>query len=81
MLCVVCCVLCVAGVFSGEAYERIQKSELEKVVVCNTIPLKSNKPTEKIVQLSIGGMLSEAIARIHTKKSVSALFGQDNKKE
>lgn len=66
------------GVFSGPAYERIQDSVLEKVVVCNTVPLRDDVPTDKIVQISIAELLSAAIARIHMKKSVSALFTKDH---
>lgn len=64
------------GLFSGPAIDRIKDSCLEEVVVCNTVPLASDKKdqTDKIVQLSIASLLSDAIARIHLKKSVSALF-------
>lgn len=70
------------GLFSGPAYARIAHSDLEKVVVCNSIPLQcgaegSEAPAEeqdKIVQVSIAGLLADAIRRIHLKKSVSALF-------
>jgi ribose-phosphate pyrophosphokinase len=65
------------GVFSGPAYERMAQSALEQVVVCNTIPLAEGKNHDKITQLSVAGIISEAIARIHLKKSVSALFSKD----
>jgi ribose-phosphate pyrophosphokinase len=69
------------GVFSGPAYERIDASVLEKVVVCNTIPLRTDKKTDKIEQLSVGKLLAEAIVRIHSQSSVSALFKVDKKVE
>ena len=31
------------GLFSGAGYERIEKSDLERVIVCNTVPLNPNK--------------------------------------
>jgi ribose-phosphate pyrophosphokinase len=64
------------GLFSGPAYERIAASDLEKVVVCNSVPLQQADSVEqdKIVQVSIAGLLADAIRRIHLKKSVSALF-------
>jgi len=65
------------GVFSGPAYDRIANSVLEQVIVCNTVPLREGVNTEKIVQISIAELLSAAIARIHMKKSVSALFQQN----
>jgi len=68
------------GVFSGPAYQRIAQSELEKVVVCNTIPLdKRQHHGNKIVQLSIARLLAEAIGRIHSQASVSALFAGDKR--
>lgn len=63
------------GVFSGPAYKRIAQSDLEKVVVCNTIPLDTTQDHNgKIVQLSIAPLLADAIRRIHSHSSVSALF-------
>ncbi|GAB5357354.1 hypothetical protein AAMO2058_000367400 [Amorphochlora amoebiformis] len=63
------------GLFNGPAVSRISNSELEQVVVCNTVPLKpSALQCPKIKQLSTGKLLSEAISRIHFKQSVSALF-------
>jgi ribose-phosphate pyrophosphokinase len=69
------------GLFSGPAFERIANSDLEKVVVCNTVPLQQNRDDEqdKIVQVSIAGLLADAIRRIHLKKSVSALFTHSGK--
>ena len=43
------------GVFSGKAYDNIEKSCLEKVIVTNSIPGK--KTSDKIVQLSVGILL------------------------
>jgi len=63
------------GLFNGPAVTRIQNSELEQVVICNTVPLKpAAAQCTKIKALSIAELLSEAIARIHYKQSVSALF-------
>ena len=64
------------GLFSGPAYDRIHKSTLEKVICCNTIPLPPGEHREKIVQISVADLLAAAIARIHLKKSVSALFSK-----
>ena len=51
--------MCVSGLFSGPAIERITKSELEAVVVCNTVPLPPHKQVDKIHQLSIAAMLAQ----------------------
>jgi len=67
------------GLFSPPAYERIANSDLEQVVVTNTVPLQHYDEQEKIVQVSIAGLLADAIRRIHLKKSVSALFSSEQK--
>jgi len=66
---------CTHPVFSGPCLERIAGSPVKEVVVTDTIPLKDN-PGGKITVLSIAPLLGEAIHRIHTGKSVGALFEQ-----
>jgi ribose-phosphate pyrophosphokinase len=62
-------------VFSANAVERINNSELLEVIVTNSIPLTEDaEKSEKIKQLSVGPLLGEAIKRIHTNSSVSSLF-------
>jgi len=62
-------------VFSGPAIERLSNSPVEKVIVTDSIPLNGEADKcEKIVQLSIDGLLAEAIRRIHHNESVSSLF-------
>jgi len=57
---------------SGEAYERIEQSALEEMVVSDTIPLR--KPSEKIKVLSVSDMFAKAIRKIHDNESISSLF-------
>ncbi|RMG59710.1 MAG: ribose-phosphate pyrophosphokinase [Deltaproteobacteria bacterium] len=62
-------------VLSGPAIERITNSEIEEVVVTDTIPLRENaKECEKIKVLSVANLLGEAIKRIHYDDSISSLF-------
>jgi ribose-phosphate pyrophosphokinase len=62
-------------VLSGPAIERIAKSQLEQVIVTNTIPLTGAAKSEpKIKVLSIAGLLGRAIQSIHEETSVSSLF-------
>jgi ribose-phosphate pyrophosphokinase len=62
-------------VLSGPAIERISKSQLEQVVVTNTIPLTgAAKDEPKIKVLSIAGLLGRTIQNIHEETSVSSLF-------
>lgn len=63
------------GVLSGPALERIQNSNIERVIVTDTIPLTPELAANpKIVQLSVADLLAEAIFRIHNYDSVSSLF-------
>ncbi len=63
------------GVLSGPAIERIKKSQIERVIVTDTIPLSPEAATHpKFVQLSVANLLAEAIHRIHNYDSVSSLF-------
>jgi len=62
-------------VFSGPAIERLSQSVAEKIIVTDSIPLGPEASScDKIVQLSVGQLLSEAIRRIHNDESVSSLF-------
>lgn len=62
-------------VFSGSAIERLSSSPAEKIIVTDSIPLTDQGAgCGKIVQLSVDGLLAEAIKRIHNNESVSSLF-------
>jgi ribose-phosphate pyrophosphokinase len=69
---------CTHPVLSGNAYENIQNSELEELVVCDTIPLK--KKCEKIKVLSTGELFAVAIRNTFENKSISSLFIHSNRK-
>jgi ribose-phosphate pyrophosphokinase len=63
------------GVLSGPAIERLEDSEIQEMVISDTIPLSENAMrSSKIKVLSIAGLLAEAIRRIHNNESVSSLF-------
>ncbi len=62
-------------ILSGNAVERIEASELDELVVTNTIPLsKAALASKKIRQLSAAALLAETIKRISQEESVSSLF-------
>lgn len=62
-------------ILSGNAVERIAASELDELVVTNTIPLREDaKASNKIRQLSAAALLAETIKRISQEESVSSLF-------
>jgi len=66
---------CTHPILSGQAVEKIENSEMEKLIVTNTIPLNDKaKISAKIVVLSVAALFGEAIRRIHIGHSVSSLF-------
>ena len=66
---------CTHPVLSGQAVERITESELDEVVVTNSIPLNEEAAAcDKIRQISISELLAESIRRIAEGDSVSSLF-------
>jgi len=66
---------CTHPVLSGSAIPRIAESELDELVVTDTIPLRDDAlACEKIRVVSIAGLLAETIIRISNEESVSSLF-------
>ncbi|MGE0173865.1 MAG: ribose-phosphate pyrophosphokinase [Oligoflexales bacterium] len=62
-------------VLSGSAVSKIANSVLSELVVTDTIPLAPEaEKCSKIKQLTVAGLLGEAIERIHNSDSVSSLF-------
>lgn len=62
-------------VFSGPALDNIMNSELEEILVCDSIPLSEKaRSNPKIQVLSLAALIGEAIRRIHKDESVSNLF-------
>ncbi len=64
--------VCTHAVLSGKAYENIEASELEELVVSDTIPLKNQ--SSKIKVLSVSNLFAKAIRKIHDNESISSLF-------
>jgi ribose-phosphate pyrophosphokinase len=63
------------AVLSGPAVSRIEESELDEVVVTDTIPLNDEaRACGKIRQLSVAEMLAETMRRISDEESVSSLY-------
>lgn len=66
---------CSHPVLSGKAVEKIENSNLEKLIVTNTIPLQGkSRSSNKIMTLSVASLFGEAIRRINKGQSVSSLF-------
>src|SRR6266550_877276 len=63
------------AVLSGEAIEHLEESDIEQIVITNTIPLRDHAcESKKIKVLSIAPLLAKAIKSIHEETSVSSLF-------
>jgi len=63
---------CTHPVLSGPAYERINSSNLDELIVSDTIPLKEE--SDKITVLSVAPLFSEVIRRVYHNESVNGLF-------
>jgi len=66
---------CTHPVLSGSAVENIAASELDELVVTDTIPLREDAmQCDRIRQLSVAAMLAETMRRISNEESVSSLY-------
>jgi ribose-phosphate pyrophosphokinase len=68
---------CTHPVFSGGAFDSLQKAGFEQIVCTDTIPLRSGAP-DNVVVLSCAELLADTIKQIFTGGSVSAVFGGEN---
>lgn len=66
--------ICTHPVLSGQAYERIEKSSLVELIVTNSIPLKKDKPQDKIRVLSVASLFSGVLHNLLENKSISSNF-------
>lgn len=62
-------------VFSGNAVKNIKDSVIDEFIVTDSVPLSDEmKATGKVHQLTLSGMLSEALRRVSNEESISAMF-------
>ena len=64
--------VCTHPVLSGRAYENIENSVLEELVVTDTIPVRPD--AKKIKVLTVADLFSDAIQKLMTHGSISSLF-------
>ena len=70
---------CTHPVFSGPAVGRLRASQIDEVVVTNTIPLSDEaKACTKVRQLSVAFLFAETMRRISDGESVTSLFAEQN---
>jgi ribose-phosphate pyrophosphokinase len=66
---------CTHGVLSGPAIERLMASDIEELVVTDTIPLRPDaQKSGRVSVRSVAHLLAEAIRRTHDEESISSLF-------
>jgi len=68
------CAVAIHPVFSKDGLQKVHDSDIQEIIVTDTIPLPDAGPHDKIQVVSIARLLGEAIRRIHTGESVTKLF-------
>ncbi len=68
--------MCTHAVLSGDAFERVQNSALEELIVTDTIPVSAEKLAKapKIKQLSVARLFADVIERVRHHESISSHF-------
>jgi ribose-phosphate pyrophosphokinase len=66
------------GVLSDPATDRLKNSELDRVVITNTVPLPPEKRLDKIEVLSVAPIIAQALDAVFEDTSVSEIFGGEN---
>jgi len=65
---------CTHPILSGNAIEKLRKSNFKEIIVTDTIPLEKEKMIEKMKVISVANLFGNAIQRIHNEESISILF-------
>jgi ribose-phosphate pyrophosphokinase len=66
---------CTHPVLSGPAIDRLKVSDIDELVVADTIPLSAAaQKSGRVRQLTIAGLLAESIRRVNNEESISAMF-------
>ncbi len=64
--------ICTHPILSGNAYEKIENSKLEELIVTDTIPL--SQKSQKIKVLTCADLFAEVMQNVHHNKSISSKF-------
>ena len=64
--------ICTHALLSGDAYEKIEKSKLNKLITSDSIEIK--KESNKVKHLSCSKMFAEAMYNVHHNRSIDKLF-------
>ena len=61
-------------ILSGQAYEKINASALQEVIVTDTIPLNPEKDLSKFKVMTVADIFANVIERVHNYKEISSIF-------
>ena len=64
--------VCTHALLSGKAYEKIEESQLEELIVTDSIPPKVSHPKVKV--LSCAPLFAEVMKNVHSNQSISSKF-------
>ena len=64
--------ICTHALLSGDAYEKIEKSKLKKLITSDSIEIK--KESKKVEHLTCSKIFAEAMYNVHHNKSIDKLF-------
>ena len=64
--------ICTHALLSGDAYEKIEKSKLKKLITSDSIEIK--KESKKVKHLTCSKIFAEAMYNVHYNKSIDKLF-------
>ena len=62
------------GILSANAVSKIKNSKIEKMYLLDTVPVPEEKMIDKLEIVNVAKLFSEAIYKIYTNTSMSALF-------
>jgi ribose-phosphate pyrophosphokinase len=68
----------VHGLFSPPAFDRLATSEIEEIVVTDTVPLPADAPTSLIQVVSVARILADSVHNVFCDESVSEIFAGEN---
>ena len=66
--------VCTHGVLSRDGVDKIEKSDIEKIFITDTIPEEKRRQSDKVHVLTISHVFADAIARNHDGRSISEMF-------
>jgi len=64
------------AILSGPAVDRLKNCQSREVIVTNTLPIPAERQFDKLTELSIAPLLSQAIRAVFEDGSVTSLFEQ-----